>query len=133
MLSSVGVALINAFVFVASICSLRESQALTTVLDVTLVLTATGGLDFILVKAIRANRSASLDSNHPRWHFISALLSFVMATASSIYFGLSYYHVTAVVSSDALATVAIAGMTVPAGATLVLAAAALPKRSNENQ
>ena len=50
-----------------------------------------------------------------------------MTIASALYLGLTYFHVTPVVNSAALATLVIAGSTLPAGTSLILAAAAWPK------
>jgi hypothetical protein len=122
-----GIILITGAVATASKFAWHESHAWTTGIDILLVLSATTELDIIFWKLITASPSGGLDSSHPRWHFASTFTTFVMTIASALYLGLTYFHVTPVVNSAALATLVIAGSTLPAGTSLILAAAAWPK------
>lgn len=126
-----GILGISTAVVLASSISLSQSPSLTTCLDVLLVVGATVGLDIIFYKLMKQPTPTDLDSNRPRLHLFAAAVTFTITVWDGIFFGLTYLHSGAPVDSESLATLTIAGMVVPAGATFILAAAALPGKASK--
>jgi hypothetical protein len=125
-----GISAITLVVVVASAWSLFGTTSMATYFDIPLVILATGSLDIIFYKLMRP-ASQDLDTERPRLHLYAAAVTFSITVWDGIYLGLSYLHPNSAVPSDAQATLAIAGLVVPAGATFILAVAALPRRVGE--
>jgi hypothetical protein len=104
----------------AGVVTLSEPFSVLDTFDFGIVIVATGGLDFIFYKMLWPFTPESFNSKRPRLHAFTALSFFVFTLWEAVFIGLTF-QAPQHANSTSVATLVIAGMVLPVGASLILA------------
>jgi hypothetical protein len=126
-----GIVAISSSVIIASCLVLQRTGAWSARTDVAIVLCSMASLDFILFKMLQPFTPDDFNTRHPNVHVLVNLGIFLITLSNAWYFGVTFAGKTQPPDPIPMATLTIAGMVVPVGASLILAMPA--RRRNEDE